>query len=301
VRGSTPINSRSPEARGGTAGPKPAPSHIFVTDLDGSLLDHDTYSWEPAAPALAALARLRLPVVLCSSKTLAEMEELQRELALEAPMIAENGAVVTLPTGFPGPRPPGGRACGSFRAYSLGPQLAEILPVLHGMRRQQGLPFAGFSDWDEDEVAARTGLPIHRARQAKRRSATEPILWTGDREALARFREQLEDRGLSLVQGGRFQHVSAGADKGRALGWLRDRYAQAWPAAHTVIVALGDSPNDASMLSSADVAVVLPARVPRSFSVTAQQVLRPERPGPAGWCDAVLGILDQRSSDAGGP
>jgi mannosyl-3-phosphoglycerate phosphatase len=301
VRGSSPIDSRSPGARRPPVGPDSAPSHIFVTDLDGTLLDHDTYSWEPAAPALAALARLRLPVVLCSSKTLAEMEELQRELAMDAPMIAENGAVVTLPARFPGPLPAGGRARGSFRAYGLAPELAEILPVLHGMRREQGLAFAGFSDWDEDEVAARTGLPIHRARQAKRRSATEPILWTGDREGLARFRERLQGRGLSLVQGGRFQHVSAGADKGRALGWLRERYAQAWPGARTVVVALGDSPNDASMLSSADVAVVVPAREPRSFSVTAPKVVRPERPGPAGWCVAVLDILGQRSSEAGGP
>lgn len=43
---------------------------IVFTDLDGTLLDHDTYGFEPARPALAMLARKKIPVTLNSSKTM---------------------------------------------------------------------------------------------------------------------------------------------------------------------------------------------------------------------------------------
>ena len=55
---------------------------IIFTDLDGTLLDHDTYSWEPAAAMLAELQRRGIPVVLNSSKTLAELERLRGKLKL---------------------------------------------------------------------------------------------------------------------------------------------------------------------------------------------------------------------------
>ncbi|MEM7522055.1 MAG: mannosyl-3-phosphoglycerate phosphatase, partial [Pseudomonadota bacterium] len=40
-----------------------APLCVF-TDLDGTLLDHETYHWTAAAPALAALAAVNAPVIL---------------------------------------------------------------------------------------------------------------------------------------------------------------------------------------------------------------------------------------------
>ena len=41
----------------------------IFSDLDGTLLDHDTYGYEPARPALALLGRKNIPLILCSSKT----------------------------------------------------------------------------------------------------------------------------------------------------------------------------------------------------------------------------------------
>jgi mannosyl-3-phosphoglycerate phosphatase len=57
---------------------------VVVTDVDGCLLD-ETYRWEPARPALDALKKRGIPLVLCSSKTRAEMEPLHADLGLDAP------------------------------------------------------------------------------------------------------------------------------------------------------------------------------------------------------------------------
>jgi len=54
--------------------------HVVFTDLDGTLLDQETYSWEAARPALELLERQRIPWIIVTSKTRAEVEVLRREM-----------------------------------------------------------------------------------------------------------------------------------------------------------------------------------------------------------------------------
>ena len=75
----------------------PSPSHLVFTDLDGTLLDHHTYSWKEALPALERCRKKSVPVVLVSSKTRAEMAVLHQELKLSAPFVSENGGGVFFP------------------------------------------------------------------------------------------------------------------------------------------------------------------------------------------------------------
>ncbi|VEB57950.1 mannosyl-3-phosphoglycerate phosphatase [Salmonella enterica subsp. enterica] len=70
---------------------------LIFTDLDGTLLNSHTFEWQPAAPWLTRLHESGVPVILCSSKTAAEMLQLQTTLNLQGlPLIAENGAVLQL-------------------------------------------------------------------------------------------------------------------------------------------------------------------------------------------------------------
>ena len=55
------------------------PFYVIFTDLDGTLLDHDTYEWKEAEPALDLCKKLGVPVVFVSSKTRAEIEVLRRQ------------------------------------------------------------------------------------------------------------------------------------------------------------------------------------------------------------------------------
>ena len=64
---------------------------VVISDLDGTLLDHQTYSFAAALPAVRRLERLRIPLVLNSSKTRPEMEAIRGQLANCAPFIVENG------------------------------------------------------------------------------------------------------------------------------------------------------------------------------------------------------------------
>lgn len=254
----------------------PHPATIVFTDLDGTLLDHDSYSAAAAASALARLRRANIPVILASSKTAAEMIEIRDTLGLTSfPAIVENGA---------GLLPAGVKTLGVSSDYeNLRRILAEIDPDLRG-------GFVGFGDWNADEIAAQTGLALTQAAMAGQRQYSEPGLWHGSDDDLARFLSALSAHGVTARQGGRYLTLSFGASKADQMAAICDQYGAQRS------IALGDAPNDIEMLQAADIAVVIAnphrAPLPPLLGEPDTTVLRPTAAGPAGWNAAIHQILD---------
>lgn len=72
------------------------PDYLIFTDLDGTLLGHDTYTYTENLELIRQLKR-RYPIILCSSKTALEIKDLQKKLGLvDMPFVAENGAYICL-------------------------------------------------------------------------------------------------------------------------------------------------------------------------------------------------------------
>ena len=67
---------------------------VVVTDIDGSLLDFSTYSWEEAIPAINLLKRRKTLLVFCTSKTRAELVYLQDKMRIRDPFISETGGAI---------------------------------------------------------------------------------------------------------------------------------------------------------------------------------------------------------------
>lgn len=269
--------------------PPDVPLLVF-TDLDGTLLDHVDYGFAAAQPALAQLRDLHIPLIPVTSKTLAEMQLLAQQLGTHHPLIVENGCVICLPEGY-FPTPGLGEHVDGYRLLRLSPDYASLLAELHQLRRERDLRFRGFHDMDADEVARLTGLSPAAADLARRRLCSEPLLWEDTDAALAGFRETLAARQLRLVQGGRFWHVLSQADKGSAVERVLSLYrAHGLPAVTSL--ALGDSPNDCSMLQKVDIAVLIRRRDGSIMDCdTARPVMETAQPGPAGWNAAVLQVL----------
>lgn len=248
---------------------------VVFTDLDGTLLDHVTYDWEPARPALAELARIGAPVVLSSSKTAAEIAQLQDRLGLKGHLaICENGC------GLIGAG--SGAATGDHAA--LRRELDRLPPAL-----RQG--FRGFTDMPIDEVMDLTGLSRDDAARAKARDFSEPGLWLGDDAGRRAFLEALHARSLSARQGGRFLTLSLGGSKADRMAEVIAHYRPART------IALGDAPNDIEMLEAADIGVIVVnphhSPLPRLQGEDTGRIIRTDRPGPVGWNRAVLALLDR--------
>lgn len=244
---------------------------LIFSDLDGTLLDHESYDFAPARPMLERLAALQVPVVLASSKTAAEIAVWQERLGLAHwPAIVENGAA-TLEGGW------------DDRAYR---QIRDALDALPGFLRR---PFRGFGDMTEAELAEVTGLSLPEARLARDRAHSEPGLWTGSRTDCAAFVAALAARGIVARRGGRFLTLSFGGTKA---GRMAELVARLGP---DLTVALGDAPNDREMLEAADYGIVIRndhgPGLPPLAGEDRGRILRPARPGPAGWADGVALVL----------
>lgn len=268
------------------------PLPVFITDLDGTLLDHETYSYAAAQPALDALQERGWPLVLNSSKTRAEIERLRERLGNRHPFVVENGAAIFCPRGYFDDADASPE--GDYDIRRFGASRDRILDEIRRLRKEGSLQVEGFADWSAAKIAERTGLPLEEAALAADRCCSEPLIFSSSPERLRWFQDRLSGAGLRTVQGGRFLHVMGRFDKADGADWLRRQYEKANSSRRIVVVALGDSPNDAGMLEAADVAVVV--RSPRSESIDVsktRRVLRTSSPGPAGWREAVESLLPE--------
>ena len=262
--------------------------HLLVfTDLDGTLLDHHSYSYAPARDAIERLRTLGIPLIFNSSKTQAEIRALRRRLDNAHPYVVENGAAVCVPPkyfpGFPA----------AEHVEFLGPAREGLMECLARLRERRGYLFKGFSDYSDAELASETGLPVAAAGLAKMRVASEPVRWLDTPAALHRFEADLRDSGLNLLRGGRFYHVMGQTDKADAMAWLVGQYRKAQPNVEFVTVALGDSANDKRMLEAADIPVVIPAAHGTPLTLDdAHGAIYPRDKGPVGWQSAMERVFE---------
>lgn len=269
--------------------PVKTPPLIVMTDLDGTLLDHDTYSYAPAIPVMERLQAAGIPLMLNTSKTATELLDLRQSLKNTDPYVVENGSALYLPTDF---LSASSAQKSGDEVHVLGAVCSDILDLIQKIRVEQKFLFTGFADMEVSEVIAYTGLPETQARLAMTREFSEPLIWQDSAHQLRKFEALIANHGLRLLRGGRFVHVIGACDKGKCLQWFRDWFAAAdLPVPR--FVALGDSQNDVAMLNAADIAVIVRSSHHEPPDLEKQSaVIITEETGPQGWADALTRILD---------
>lgn len=267
-------------------------SALVVTDLDGSLLDHYTYSFADAQSTMDYLEQNAVPVIPCSSKTQAEIEALRIELNNQHPFIVENGAAVFIPKGYLPVQPDDTVKIGHYWVKQFVQPHEHWLRVLETTKQNFGHLFTSFSQMSTKEIADVTGLALEQAALAAQRQFGEPILWRGNEIEKTAFIHAVEAQGAKILQGGRFLHICGDANKGNALIWLNTTFQMQHKKEYTSI-AIGDSHNDVQMLDMADYALVIRSPVhdvPLLSRV--DHIHIPDGFGPIGWAKGIHQILD---------
>ncbi|KZB61739.1 mannosyl-3-phosphoglycerate phosphatase [Thalassospira lucentensis] len=257
--------------------------YVIFTDLDGTLLDHDTYSWAPAAPAIARVKKLGIPLIAISSKTLAELSHINAKDHLFDGLIGENGGVIRL----------------GDQTEQPGPATETIDAARGAIRAAVAVPVQSFRTSSPDIIADATGLAIDDAARAGDRFCSDPLIWQPDDADVATARTIAETFGLKLVKGGRFHTLCGPTDKGAAMARMVELLGQNGVLSSTGLtprtIALGDSANDATMLAAADFPIQIPqkhASVTTALIKDQKLIIAPE-PGPSGWNAGVNALLDQ--------
>jgi mannosyl-3-phosphoglycerate phosphatase len=274
------------------SGAQSSPFIVIFTDLDGTLLDHNSYGWEKAEPALRLCRESRIPLILVSSKTRAEIRALQQELGLSSPFVSENGGGVFFPKEGKHPHPSDAVLSRGVWKWSIGPAYDFLVRALAEIRDEQGWKIRGFSEMTPEEISSMTGLDLASARLASQREYDEPFIWMEEGiHNMDTLRHAASQKGLRITRGGRFYHLHGKGDKGEAMGRLVAWYRTYHPSLLTI--ALGDSPVDFSMLKRADYPVLI--RSSNQYPELKKAIPRlrvTQEPGPKGWNAAVLGILN---------
>jgi len=270
------------EQRGGS-------NFVVFTDLDGSLLDHDTYSFANARPALERIRAQRIPLVFASSKTRPEIERLQAEMGIREPFIVENGAAVFFPDGYRCWRVDGGIRQPPYTVIRLGATYREIRRFVQAVRPEFNLQ--GFGDLSAEDIGRLSGLSPLQAELARQREFSEPfIMDEGNR--ITDLRALAEASGFAITRGGRFHHlVGSGQDKGVAVRRVAAVILRNMgPPLCTV--GLGDSANDKAMLQCVDLPILIPRPDGSYEDMELTGLRKARRPGSRGWNDMILEVLD---------
>ena len=270
---------------------------LVFSDLDGSLLDHDSYSYAPALPMLTELEKTGTPVICCTSKTRRELLDFRSEIKNSHPFIAENGAAIFIPKDYFQDPPEDCEIQGDYRVRAFCKPRQYWQEIIN--RKREAFPdaFLSFADAGVERIAEMTGLSMEQANAASQREYGEPLKWLADEQTLNKFIATMKKEGANVLVGGRFVHVSGAIDKGRALTWLVSQY-QAQTFEKCISIAAGDSGNDIAMLEAADFALVIrsPAHdFPQLKRIDG--VVYSKEYGPQGWAEGIGQLLAEIHQD----
>lgn len=266
---------------------------IIFSDLDGSLLDPDTYGYEPAKPVLDLLHQRGIPLILCTSKTRAEVEPLRGELSNTDPFIVENGGAIFIPQGYFPETPAGTQSRNGYQVMEFGVPYGQLREALRKIESKVGIRLVGFGDMSVEDVMATTGLNPLDAQRAKQREYDEPFL-LNDPSKMFELRHAASQMGLMIVVAGRFGHLVGGTHKGQACRALIDLYRRNGESISTA--AIGDSLNDLPMLERVDYPFLVERRgggYQEGISFKGLSYL--EGIGPVGWARGVMRLLQVES------
>ena len=263
---------------------------LIFTDLDGTLLDHHSYSFQGAAKAMKRLRQHAVPLVFASSKTRAELQELQNRLALHQPFIAENGGGLFIPADYAMIDVHGLEQLNGYYVKRFGRPYQEIRKTFATLKSKY--PITGFGDMSVAAIISTTGLARKDAVLAAQRDFTEPFLL----DAVADLQELAKEaavHGLKITRGGRFFHL-IGADQNKGLAVAETlKLFQAGCSERVLTVGLGDAENDFPMLKAVDIPVLIPKPDGSFENLTLPGLQKAPYPGSRGWGAAVMAIMDR--------
>jgi mannosyl-3-phosphoglycerate phosphatase len=267
---------------------------VVFTDLDGTLLDAETYSWAPARPALSRLRRQGIPLIFCTSKTRAEVEVLRRELDNRHPFIVENGGAIFVPRGYYPLGLPSAVSKEAYEVIEIGDPYPTLVAALQRASARSGCRVRGFHSLSAEDISELCGLTLENARLARRREYDEPFL-VEEPERVPQLTACIEDEGKRWTRGGRFYHITGDNDKAEAVRQLTALYRQqaAQVGEPVTTIGLGDGLNDKEFLAVVDIPILVRSPQSAELQAAVPHGRLTTRPGPEGWNQAILEVVPE--------
>ncbi len=253
---------------------------IIFTDLDGTLLDSSTYSYEKAKDALRLVKKFQIPLVFCTSKTRSEIEYWRKKIGNIDPFISENGGGIFVPKNyfsFPFSYNTENR---NYFVMEIGKKYDELVSNLNNLKKKYEI--IDFSDMSAKEIAKDANLEISQAKLAKTREFDLPFkIINKDQES--NILHEIKKQGLKYTVGGRYYHLIGDNNKGKAVKILLNLFRHQY--GDIKAIAIGDSENDFEMLDAVDIGFLVKKK---NGSYATNRYKKAKGIGPEGWNTIVI-------------
>lgn len=252
---------------------------VIFTDLDGTLLDRH-YRFRKALPALELVKKEHIPLVICSSKTRAEIEVYQKRLRLKEPFISENGGGIFIPKNYFGFDYDYDYVVGKYKVLRLGTTYKELKRFFDELKKHFFV--IGFHEMAVKELAYDSGLSLRQAALAKKREFDLPFKILKS-EHVRKVFAFIKRYGFNYTKGGSYYHLIGNNNKGGAVKLLTKLFKKQYGSIRTI--ALGDSKNDFEMLDNVDKPYLV---MKQGHWYASKKYLKAHGIGPEGWHYAVM-------------
>ena len=171
---------------------------IVFTDLDGTLLDHSTYSYSEAEKALRSLREKGIHLVLCSSKSRDEIKIYRDKLTNNEPFISENGGAIYIPEEY-GLKCEFDRTDNGFLVIEIGSEYKILKSAFEKIKRKTGINIKSISEFTVDEIVELTGLSREEACLALKKKNIHCLLLLMVAKKILRILGMKSDCQVSII------------------------------------------------------------------------------------------------------
>ena len=260
---------------------------LIFTDLDGSLLDKETFKFDVIKDYFKELVRNGIIIIPNSSKTEAELLDFNEQNNLDLSFITENGSSIH----------------GLNKIHQNLPDKIIMSRTIDEIRNiyktNISLDFKNKTTHIlelEIEVQQKIlGLPLDKIKLAIKRDHSLPIKFNGTEIEKKEFTKILKNSGLTIQTGGRIMNVCDNVNKSiamsKALQLIRKQLDD-----EIITIGVGDNENDIEMIKQTDYPCLVKNDNFDSSLINIDNLIKSSEPSPLGWADVIKTAIQKIES-----
>ena len=257
---------------------------LIFTDLDGSLLDRDTFKFDKISKYIKDLISKNISIIPNSSKTKKEIESFNKELDEDLPFIVENGAAIynlnLINASFP-------------EKISLSREISEILDIFNNKISKKYKSKCKFiKNLTSDKQLQIFGQSKEKVKLAMKREYSIPLLYDGSKAEKVDLIKSVNNAGLSLHEGGRLINLCDKISKSQAMKHVVKIFKKI-STEELITVGVGDNFNDLDMLKNSDIPCLVFNDKFTMEKININNCLVSKKSAPEGWEEVVKLALDK--------
>tara|TARA_B100000242_G_scaffold1122_1_gene725 strand:- start:243 stop:1043 length:801 start_codon:yes stop_codon:yes gene_type:complete len=257
---------------------------LIFSDLDGTLLNRDTFSFDEIKNYILYLISNDISLIPNSSKTKEEINEFNKKLGEDLPYIVENGAAIfdlhLINSNFP-------------EEIVLSREIEEILTIFNEKIPKNLVSKLKFlHNLDLSDQMKILGLSKEKIRNALKRKYSIPLLFNGNISEKREIKNLVKSAGLTLQEGGRVINLCDNVSKSTAMKKVVKLFNKISNDKLTTI-AVGDNFNDLEMLKNSDIPCLVFNDKFTLETININNCLVSKKSAPEGWEEIVKLALDK--------